>query len=96
MVTVRSLSGEYSFQQATYKLSSVAVNVWDGDFTYAKPLDFPNEGLATFLLQQGVDLEVRTRISFENSKWTITTLVSIALTAEICVALDANSPMPTS
>jgi hypothetical protein len=77
--------GHVVFQQAKDQPNLVAVNAWDGNFTYAELLDFLVK-FAAVLFEKGVDLEEQIPICFKESEWAIGTMFGISLAGGI--ALD--------
>lgn len=70
---------------------SMAVDAWDGHFTYAE-LKSEATRLAYHLIDKGVGPEVFVPICMEKSKWAIVTILSILMAGGAYVPLDPSAP----
>lgn len=78
-------------QQCAAQPSAMAVNAWDGDFTY-RELDTFSRDLARCLIAQNVGPETFVPIYIERSRWTIVAALAVLKAGAAFVLLETAYP----
>ncbi|KAH8810602.1 hypothetical protein F5884DRAFT_698551 [Xylogone sp. PMI_703] len=78
-------------QQAEATPDAIAVDSWDGQWTYAK-LETLSNSLSKALLARGVGPEVPVPLCFEKSKWMIVSELAVLKAGGVCLPLTPQLP----
>lgn len=70
--------------------AAIAVNAWDGDFSYTD-IELFSSRLAGALVQEGLEAESMVPICFEKSKWLAVIMVAVIKAGAAFVLLDPSS-----
>ncbi|KAF1934468.1 acetyl-CoA synthetase-like protein [Didymella exigua CBS 183.55] len=70
---------------------AMAINAWDGTFTYSE-LDQASSHLAKILKLSGVKQEIMVPIFFEHSKWAVVAMLAVLKADGVFVPLDPHQP----
>lgn len=87
----RSFLFEYISENAAVQRNTVAVDSWDGRFTYAE-LDELSTHLATLFQGRGIGAGDLVPICFEKTKWAIAAILAINKSGAAFVPVDAAYP----
>ncbi|GFF35522.1 nonribosomal peptide synthetase 8 [Aspergillus udagawae] len=79
-------------QQALQRPHALAVEAWDGSFTY-KELDGVATSLSHVLVAKGVRPETFVPICFSKSRWTVVAQLATLKAGGACVAFDPQHPL---
>ncbi|KAE8422690.1 hypothetical protein BDV36DRAFT_291189 [Aspergillus pseudocaelatus] len=80
-------------QQATETPDNLAVDAWDGHFTY-RELDHLSSKLAVYLRTLGVIPETFVALCFEKSKWLVVSLLAVIKAGAAYVVIEPYYPAP--
>jgi amino acid adenylation domain-containing protein len=83
--------GDILLQQGIERPEHLAINSWDGTFTYSE-LHYLSFRLAAVLLDQEIAPEERILLCMKKSRWAIVAMFGILLAGATCIPLDINSP----
>lgn len=78
-------------EQASLRPEHLAVESWDGTFTY-RQLDGLSTRLAYHLRDQGVDIGTRVPLCFEKSRWAVVALLSVLKSGATVSLTDPSQP----
>ncbi|KAK9855737.1 hypothetical protein MYU51_002451 [Penicillium brevicompactum] len=78
-------------KQVAIRPQAVAIDAWDGSFTYQE-LDAITNRLAALLIGKGVGPEVFVPIGFSKSRWTVVAQLATLKAGGACVAFDPEHP----
>lgn len=78
-------------EQALARPQAIAIDAWDGSFTYEE-LDSVSNVLAQLLMQKGVKPETLVPIGFYKSRWTVIAQLATLKAGGACVAFDPEHP----
>ena len=78
-------------KQAVTRPQAVAIDAWDGSFTYQE-LDSMTSALAELLVLKGVQPESLVPIGFSKSRWTVVAQLATLKAGGACVAFDPEHP----
>lgn len=88
---VKELLHDLFTRKAAETPNSMAVNAWDGCFTYSE-LDTASSHLAGLLVNLGVGPETMVPICFEKTIWAVVAMLAVLKAGGAFVPLDPNQP----
>ncbi|KAL6229778.1 hypothetical protein BDW75DRAFT_245422 [Aspergillus navahoensis] len=86
-----SVMSDILLEQSRTRPGKIAVQAWDGNFTYGELFDLSRQ-MAALLLQSGVSPEERIGFCMKKSRWAVVTIWGILMAGCAAVPLDIRNP----
>lgn len=90
---VDRLVHEIVFEQSYLLPSKIAIDSWDGAFSYEE-LYQESSRLAQELSSRGIEAYPVTAICMEKSRWTVVAILAVLQTGSSCALIDPSHPRP--